>query len=405
MREFIKFSLIFLIVVPLPAQDGAILPILTSSPSSKLNAMAGIGVALPSTDSFAQFYNPAQVGYAARSTNFTVHFLPGIQSLSTESKQELKSSAVNIGYRLRGRDDGRGISLGIGYVNSDLDMGETFFTDSTGNVLHRTIRNESYYSIALGLGFDYFVEVNLGLAYKWITSNPGFIQISETEIVRAIDHLGAWDYGILITVPLHHLIFKQSKNRKLRPMLDFSVGYSKTNSGSEVRYNDLIPGLPLPRTARLGYSVRGGIGITYNKMLYQAFEAYFTVEANDLLVKQEGSGFSYQGFLGDIDISRHIMKAEGDEKVSSRVGYGIELFETVFLAAGFYQGAGFDKTNTLGFGIRTKGIFRLFRKKYTKNAFSFIIESMDFQYYTSLYSVYPNEEVRYHGVMVSIGGL
>jgi len=146
------------------------------------------------------------------------------------------------------------------------------------------------------------------------------------------------------------------------------------------------------------------MGITYDRKPYQAFEAFFSVEANDILVELNDNSYSYQGFLGDINVSKHILKAQGDEKVISRVGYGIELFETIFLGAGSYEGAGFARTNTLGYGIRTKGLFRLFRKKYTKNAFSFILETMDFQYYTSTYSVFPDDEVRFHGIMVSVSG-
>lgn len=407
MRKFIKLSLIFLLVLPLSAQNLGILPILTSSPSPKLNAMAGIGVVSPTQDAYGQYYNPAQVGYAARKSNFVIHLLPGGQNLSNEPKPEFRSSAVNLGYQLRGRGNDRGnggISVGVGYINSDLNLGETVFTDSDGNVIQRAVHNEDYYSISLGVGFEYFLIFHLGIGYKWIKSSPGIIQISETQLAAAIDHLGAWDYGIMITAPLHRFIFGRGEDRKLKPLLDFTIGYSKTNIADEVKYHDQIPGLPLPRTARLGYSVRGGMGITYNRKPYQAFEAFFSVEANDILVDLQDNSFSYQGFLGDINISKNILKAQGDEKVVSRVGYGIELFETIFLGAGFYEGAGFAKTNTFGFGVRTKGIFRLFRKKYTKNAFSFILDTMDFQYYTSTYSVFPDDEVRFHGIMVSVSG-
>ena len=408
MRKFIKILLIFLSVIPLSAQDIGILPILTSSPSPKLNAIGGVGVALPTSDAYGQFYNPAQVGYAARSSNFTIHLLPGGQNLSNEPKPELRSSAVNLGYQLRARGNRNsegGISVGVGYINSDLNLGESVFRDEDGNVIQTAVHNEDYYSISLGVGFEYYLIFHLGLGYKWIKSSPGLVQISETQFAAAVDNLGAWDYGIMITAPLHRFIFGRSEERTLRPLLDFTIGYSRTNVADEVKYHPSVPGLPVPRTARLGYSVRGGMGITYDRKPFQAFEAFFSVEANDILVELNENSFSYQGFLGDIDISKHILKAKGDENVVSRVGYGLELFETIFLGGGFYEGAGFANTTTFGFGIRTKGIFRLFQTKYTKNAFSFILDTMDFQYYTSTYSVFPNDEVRFHGIMVSVKGI
>jgi len=182
------------------------------------------------------------------------------------------------------------------------------------------------------------------------------------------------------------------------------LGYSRSNNGSEVKYNDLIPPRPLPRMARLGYSLTAGLGISVKDTPIQVFEGYWSVEANDILVEEDGNSFSYQGLLGDIDISKNIIKAQGDEKVITRIGYGIELFETIYLAGGLYEGAIYSETHTFGYGIRTKGIFRFFRTKYTKNWLSFIVDNMDFQFYSSTYTFVPEKEVEFHGIIVSISG-
>jgi hypothetical protein len=402
MKSPILFSVLYLFFIQSWAQNQTILPILQISPSTRLNGMAGVGVALPSTDPFAQYANPAQVGYSSQFTNFSIHFYPGALKISSRPKPEVRNSGANLGYRLPAPDKTRPVSFGVGYLNSDLDLGEVLYLDDSGVIIQRTINNETFYSISAGFGFGYFVDINFGFAYKWITSDLGFLPTSDSVYVRARDNPGALDYGILLVAPLHRLIVKPAKD--FRPQINFSLGYSRTNNGGEVRYNNLLPAQPMPRTARLGYGLTLGLGINIRNKPIKAFEAYWSVEANDLLVEQNEGGFSYQGFFGDIDIFKHIIKGQGDELVTSRVGYGVELFETVYLASGYYEGMGFDKTVTFGYGFRTRGIFRFFQERYTKNAFSFIVDNVDLQYYTSKYAVYPGDEIRYHGFVLSISG-
>jgi len=198
------------------------------------------------------------------------------------------------------------------------------------------------------------------------------------------------------------LIFKRQKSNTL--FLNFSLGYSLTNIGSEVDYNSQLPGKPLPRTARLGYGLNTGFDIKIKNTALNALTAYWSVEANDLAVNTDDTGYNYQGMFGDIDIFKNIIKMQGDEKVVSRIGYGIDIFETIYLATGSYEGGIYDRTSTSGYGFRTKGIFRFFQQKYTKNVFSFIIDNMDFQYYSCSYTFYPNEKIRYHGIQISISG-
>jgi len=149
----ISFTLVVLLITTAIAQENISVPILSIPPSPKLNAMAGVGVALPTTDPFGQYSNPAQVGYASRFTNFSLHFYPGTLRPDPGSQTEFRSSAVNLGYRMRNRSRESSFSFGIGYINSDLNLGEVIYTDSTGNILQRSINNETYYSIAFGLSF------------------------------------------------------------------------------------------------------------------------------------------------------------------------------------------------------------------------------------------------------------
>lgn len=399
----IYFVLIILLTGGLRAQETSDGIILIIPASARMNAMGGIGVALSIPDPFLQQNNPAQLGMLARMSNFGLHFYPGALQLTNTARAELKTSAVSLGYQAGGRERERGFGLGIGYVNADLDLGSQFADDPISGRRVGWVSNESIYSISAGLSFEYFAMISLGMTYKWINLNPGLVSLPDDRLISAQDNTGALDYGIILTLPVHEFFFKKGKS--VDPFIDFSLGYSRANLGDEIRYNDQVPARPLPRMARLGYAVKAGINMDFRKRQMNALTAYWSVEANDLLVTEQDNGFKYQGFFGDINIGSHIIRMTGDEKVLARVGYGLELFDTFFVGAGYYSGREYDRTNTYGYGIRTKGVFRMLSRKYTKDMFSFIFENIDIQYYYSKYAVIPGEDIRYHGIIISMSGI
>jgi hypothetical protein len=148
-----------------------------------------------------------------------------------------------------------------------------------------------------------------------------------------------------------------------------------------------------------------GIDSKLNKTIIQLVSLDWSVQANDLLVKGTNSDYSYQSFIGDISIGRNIIRAQGDEKVESHLGYSIELGETFRYSQGYYEGGQYDHKKTHGFAIRTKGLFKLLRKKYTRSWYSFIVERMDIRYFNSVYYVNNDYKSRFQGISLFLSTL
>jgi len=142
--------------------------------------------------------------------------------------------------------------------------------------------------------------------------------------------------------------------------------------------------------ASLGYAINLGIEIAFRNKPIRLIDFTWTSQADDPLVKQEVNGFSYQAFIGDVNIGKNIINARGDNNVISRKGLAVEVADFLKYTWGSYSGGPYSRRNTNGFGIRTKAIFGLLQKKYERNFLSFIYERVDLAYNTSTY--YSNNE-------------
>jgi hypothetical protein len=385
------------------AQQETAIAILNIPPSPFLNGMGAVGAALPSSDEFGFFHNPAQLAYHTRNTPLSAHFHPLDIEISSEAKPMLKGSAFNIGFNVGGRDRRIPINFSLGYMSMELDAGEAIYRDATGNELTRILSSEYYDAFALAMGIRYHVEFYAGINYKTVTSQPGYLVVAENQLFKMREQLGVVDYGFLMRIPIFRIPNRMSPVNeqimaKYRPFLNASLGYAKSNIGDEVKYNDELPLQPLPRIAKLGYGLSFGFDLQIRRTFIRAVQIDWSVEANDLLVKGSGSNFDYQSVMGDINISRNIFRAQGDTKVQSRLGFSIDVAEFFRYSIGYFEGGGIDKRTTRGFGIRTKGIFKLFRKRYTQNWYSYIVNNLDIRYFYSTYYVNPDHKSSFHGI-------
>jgi len=198
------------------------------------------------------------------------------------------------------------------------------------------------------------------------------------------------DYGFLLTVPIVKLIDREYKFYMLEnipavPYFNFSMGYSRLNQGGKVSYADPNQADPLPRTARLGYTLSSGLDIKLHNNLFRLFGYDFTVEADNLLINPiEGIGpVTYKSGLGDINIGRNLIQLKSNDNVVVHKGHEFNLFETFTVLIGRFDGNGYYNDESDGIGLRLKGIFTLL-KAYTNNKpFNFIADHFDIEYYSS----------------------
>jgi hypothetical protein len=358
--------------------------------------MGGAGVAVPTSDPFVVFANPAQIAANVHSNGVSAHFYPAKAALSDTSTIDLRASSAVVGYRIPIRPDQSGFRIAIGYLNTDLDLGVQIIRDLNGNEISRTIASEYYYSISLAFAFEYKILFGFGVTYKWVTSERGFLPLPNGNFVRLREDRGVFDYGLIAALPIYDLIFEPGRTYK--PFFGVSGGFSKTNIGDDVTYNGEINPLPLPKTSRLGYAITAGLNMKLRDTDLNLIRADWTGERLDPVTTDQvpvNIGLPYTGYFSG-----------GPEFIATEKinAYHIRIFETISYQHGEYRTTDSEDKTAYGFSINTSGIFKLIRPRYTKNVISFIFEQMEIGYYQSWYFAGSGLESKYYGVNIRVGG-
>lgn len=372
------------------AQGEAAVPFLQLNPSPSLSAMGATGTALPTEDPFGFIWNPAQLGYTSQTNNLSYIFYPSkLDWLPVFNLDlELKAIAFNAGYNFKDLI-GIPISFGFGYSNPEINFGTFSRYGENGNIIGEFEAKDYYNAYSFGLGVDYFVQLSAGFTFKDVTSI-----LSDTatgaDSLRISAETTVNDFGILLNIPVVKLIDEEmqlqlDESLYAKPTFNFSLGYSKSNIGDEITYFDVAQADPLPRTDRIGYGFSTGFDLVTDDFRINAFNISFTVEAEDILVTGDSTGWEYQSTLSDLDFSKNIIQIEGDEKIVSRTGTKLEFVETVSLYFGHFSGRGYDQRKTNGYELRAKALFKLWAL-WAKNPFTdFLRDHIDVRYYNTNY--------------------
>ncbi len=198
------------------------------------------------------------------------------------------------------------------------------------------------------------------------------------------------DYGVLLIVPISELILHEEKykydgNIKLKPITNFSLGFSSSNHGDELYYIDKSQKDPLSRTARIGYTFELGLDLVLEENIINFFKYSFTAEAEDLLIaykdKEIFSGTKYQSGIGDIKLHDHLFFLIGDDNVVIHKGHILNLFDTFTLTFGSLDGNNINPINkTSGVGISSKGIFNLLNTHTDNKVLKYITKHFQIEY-------------------------
>ena len=375
------------------SQGEAAVPFLLLQPSPSLAAMGQTGTALPTEDPFGFLWNPAQLGYTSQNNNFSFIFYPSkFEWLPTYNLDfEVKSLAFNVGYNLKDIIDFP-LSVGFGYSYLELNFGEFLRIDENDPTTLGSLHSMDYYNAySLGIGIDYYVQLNAGITYKSITSILAANIAAEPGFEDAKAEPNVIDLGLLINVPVFKLIHKDmlielEGDMLLKPDLNFSIGYSKSNIGDELYYFDPAWAAPLPRMDRIGYGISTGFDLLGDNFQMKVLNFSLTVEADDILINRDTTDWDYQSTLSDLQFVKNLINIEGTEEIVSHIGLKIDLVETVTLSTGHFSGRGFmDVPETGGYELRTKGIFKLWAL-WAKEPFTeFLRDHIDVRYYNTDY--------------------
>ena len=142
--------------------------------------------------------------------------------------------------------------------------------------------------------------------------------------------------------------------------LTFGLGYSKSNIGDFIRFQNWSQADPAPTTARLGITWGGKIELIDG----WGIEIKLIHEGEDLLVETVGGEKVYQeNLLGDLDISDHILSSDAEEGITIHRGIEINFFDIYFSREGeFIDIDGQMNINTKGNSINYTNLIKLFFK-------------------------------------------
>ncbi len=388
-------SLIFVLLFSLASftfpQGAAAVPFLSIQQSPFLQGAGQTGVAIITDDPIGFYYNPAVLGFTAKSNHVSFLFLPKKVEWLNFYGIQTNSYGLNIGYNF---DKKLPLSLGIGFIHNRFSYSD--------------FEDDSFNSFSVGASLNYPVSFSLGFSLKKFSSIiRGTTRVSPDSISSSEASGTAYDFGALVNVPVSDLLFKNTRydlkdNSFITPKFNFALGYSLTNLGKEISYSDPAQQNPIPRTARLGYSFNLGFNFNINKKTISLFDYTFTAEASDLLPQRDSNrNLTYKGLLGDINIGKNLIQLKGDNNASIHKAHVFNLFETIRIAFGSFNGGGdarVRKTDAVVFS--TEGFFKLFQDPGDNSVFGFITKHIGIEYTVSTIFVDEPLETKYNAISI-----
>ena len=305
------------------------------SPSPTINGFAGAGTSISTTDIYSSYYNPAQPqlpnGLSVQFSDTKTDWLP---NLASDLKYNYDVQMV--GYSGFSLFDRHQLQFSITTSKTYLDLGEQIGMDEFGNPTD----NWNSYMSADAITYSFGIKSNNFPIYFGIgRTNKEATQVLSDQVIAGESGSGTsidefYDWGFRFSIDNY-------KPRKLQNIgLSYSFGYSKSNIGDPISFIDVDQEDPPPITSRLGMTF-GGSFFVLNDL---DIEFKLIREAEDLISKD--------GYLGDIDIVKHIFLGSSDENIVIHKGSEITFSNSLSFRTGQYidlEGA--IECKTMGLGI------------------------------------------------------
>lgn len=266
-----------------------------NGPSAELGGEIGAYAALPVYAPLGFYYNPAQLGFFAEKDMVSFSY-PNYNNLGGFSNYATSFAAAT-GFKHNTDYDSIAIHFGLAYNHYAISYGLSGNESlETGSI------NETYNQVGLGVSFDYWVKLSLGLGLKSISARYGFESNSSI----------ATDYGLLLSFPIFNFIYNTQNH-----WLNINMGYASHNNGASLKFENYNS--PLPREQVAGISFLYG----YNKIKQDKPENILTVAySSEAHNPQYRSGFPTTTVK--LDFMQHILKSayEKDIYIKRTVKFG-----------------------------------------------------------------------------------
>jgi hypothetical protein len=368
-----------------------------------------IGTAIPNNDVLGFYLNPAILGYSAIENHASISFMPDrtIWGRFNTSDLTYNNYGFNLGYNLATTSLKLPVSIGLGYISNKFDYGRIGVTSPSNPESSRSVESyDKFDSFSLGIGLNYFVQLNFGLSFKLFDSQIG-ARFTDGKLEKFSADGSMIDYGFLMRVPIFELINSDKKLYNIveginySPIMNLSIGYSKNNIGDEIYYVDEAQKDPLSRTARLGYSIDLGFNIQIENVNFNFINYSFTAEAEDILIKPRGEtdrGIEYQDGIGDIDISENLLQLKANENIRLHKGHIFSFLETFILTTGRISGKNLTSSQiSNGIGFTTDGLFKLVSSISKNPTLKYVTTHFRIEYFDTDYEI--NQNNSYFGII------
>jgi hypothetical protein len=348
------------------AQASVAIRTLSLNPDPLSNGLGGTGVSLPSSYPLGFYNNPAILGYSGQTNNFAFQYYPIRITGNGTPYSSFNSMAITAGYNFGKLTKNLNLSLGIGFISSKFDYGMYAGVWNLSTAMGKDLSYDKYNAFGLGISLNYLVNLSLGISIKNIDSKSIPQPPLEEWLPGGETKLDAVDWGLLINIPISRLagdivLYRLNEDSELKPVVNLSLGYTRSNIGDDVKYAITSMAQPLPLTAKLGYTFSFGADLLIKNYQLNLITWDIIIEVEDLLVTSVNNfeQYSYQGLLGDIKPWENLIAWKRTDNVTLRKGQMINMFETVAFFLGSYINdySSYYNNRSYGFILSTDGIF------------------------------------------------
>ncbi len=361
------------------------LPFLSITPSPEENGRGGIGTCVISTDPYAMMMNPGQLGVQS----LDGYFRGGTYTSKTQwlpvfnlGDITYRADAASVGMRVNDfLSLPFGLSIGLGYSDVFLNLGQFATTTTDPNVLTTFTALEKSYGYTVGVGIDYGVRAGAGVTMKKFRSDLGVASASGT----------ATDYGLLMNVPVATIVPSlNSVIPGLTTHCDLNAGLGRSNMGDGVSFIDVSQTDPLPRNAYIGLALDAGVETRYFGSRWRLLNFTFARQGENLLIARDITGtWSYLSGFGHLNFTRNIIAGLASDKIEIRRGIEVRAIELFTYRSGSFEGNGFGVVHTKGFDLHLRGLVRIAQsiigESLQNGLVGFLLDHIDVAYVQSSY--------------------
>lgn len=364
-----------------------------------LQGAGSVGVAVNSYDVLGFNHNPAQLGNFGEKNNAALFFQPSEVEYEGNILSEMKINTFGgaVGYNFNSSD--LPLSIGLGFIHSQLDYGYGKYLDVPGDVYDR------YDMISVGAKYTYFLEFNLGFGIKNCksvipSSLYGEYKMSFTSL----------DFGFMATLPItklwfNNLDYKINDENILKPKASITIGYALLNVGDSVSYSNLQHSDPIRRTANWGYSINLGLDFQYKNILMNLINYSFAAEVEDVLANRNAIGeIDYDGIFGNVRVVDNLINLKGTQEIIVHKGHIFDFFDTFTYSVGSLNGAGFGVRTNNAICFKSDGIFKFLSTAVENETFKYVFEHFYLNYSESTYFEGAFYESTFNGITIGFRG-